>query len=214
MHSQIKDIQSSLEKSESQKAYCLEKSIELDLKIQQLSNYTNNIENTSMINSEIVDFHKFIQDTVSKCQELLISSKIEVRINNIIGKDPIKIRKDLVSIIFIELLLLSMSHHAKQKQEIVLSVENKNNWLKISFENSSYQLGETINKDSISIVNHISSLLNGKIEMDILEDSGSLFLLSIPTSATETKKVFSRVENLPNFHKVDFFHIIGSNNKY
>jgi len=60
----------------------------------------------------------------------------------------------------------------------------KNDWLKIIFENFDFKF-KVINNESIVIIKNIAELLKGKIEMDIQEETGSMFILQIPSCLSQ-----------------------------
>ena len=185
MTSQLLGIQHSFEKEQIQNKEAIDQlTLEMKLRIQQLIKYTNNMDNTSSLISKTVDFKQFMEEISENFKAIFLNRSIQLTINNNQQIDSIKIRKDLVEILFIELLLMSINHQTNKAQQIVLTISNKNDWLKIIFENFDFKL-KVINNESIVIIKNIAALLKGKIEMDIQEETGSMFILQIPSSLSQ-----------------------------
>jgi CheY-like chemotaxis protein len=180
--SQLSGLQKLTEKSKGQSKEEIDNIVvEMNLRIQQLLNYSCNIDDTSSLFPVTINFQEFIDEIKSDFQSILQTQKIKLTIHNNQHIDSIKIRRDLVKIIFVELLFMSINHTTKNEQEINLTLTQKNDWLKLTFENDDFNTIESINNNSVVIIKHIASLLKGKIEMDIQEDTGSMFILQIPS---------------------------------
>lgn len=185
MTSQLSGIQHSFENEQIQNKEAIDHlTLEMKLRIQQLIKYTNNMDNTSSLISKTVDFKQFMEEISENFKAIFLNRSIQLTIINNQQIDSIKIRKDLVEILFIELLLMSINHQTTKAQQIVLTISYKNDWLKIIFENFDFKL-KVINNESIVIIKNIAALLKGKIEMDIQEEAGSMFILQIPSSLSQ-----------------------------
>jgi CheY-like chemotaxis protein len=185
MTGQLSGIQHSFENEQIQNKEAIDHlTLEMKLRIQQLIKYTNNMDNTSSLISKTVDFKQFMEEISENFKAIFLNRSIQLTIINNQQIDSIKIRKDLVEILFIELLLMSINYQTNKAQQIVLTISYKNDWLKIIFENFDFKL-KVINNESIVIIKNIAALLKGKIEMDIQEEAGSMFILQIPSSLSQ-----------------------------
>jgi signal transduction histidine kinase len=178
---QLTGIQKAIEIQQSQKKEELDLLVfEMNLRIQQLVTYTNTMDNASSLFASSVSFQQFINEISDQFKQVFVVKKINLTVKNEQQIDTIKIRKELVEIIFLELMLMSINRQTIKPQEIILSLTQKNNWLKVTFENFDFKRINSINNDNMTIIKHIASILKGKIEMDIQEETGSMFVLQIP----------------------------------
>lgn len=161
------------------------KALELEIRLQQLKKYTCNLDNVPSINVHEEGIYQLIQDIKNTFTPIFQEKNINFKIQNVNQIDFVKVRKDIVNIIFTELILMSINQDAKKTQEIIFTIEKKENWNKFTFENNNFMSIDAINKDSVMIIQHLTDLLKGKIDMDIQEDSGSIFILQIPVLASQ-----------------------------
>lgn len=179
---QLTGIQKAIDIHQNQKKEELDLLIfEMNLRIKQLIKYTNTMDNASALFPSSVSFQEFVNEISDQFKQVFAIKNINLTFNNVQHIDTVKIRKELVEIIFLELMLMSINRQTKKPQEIILTLTQKNNWLKVTFENFDFKKIYSINDDNMVIIKHIASILKGKIEMDIQEETGSMFILQIPS---------------------------------
>jgi len=163
--------------------------LEMALQVKQLEMYTLNLHNTSSLLAKTIHLDTFLQEMNTDFKELFQEQSITLIIDNNLNRETIRIRDDLLRGIFIELILMSINHQSKKAQKINLKIRWEKQWLACRFENYDFKDANQINRDSVIIIKNLALLLKGRIEMDVQEESGSLFILQIPAPSTQKKEV-------------------------
>lgn len=154
--------------------------LEMELRIRQLIDYSNNVDNASLFMVGSIDVNGFLNDILQSFHPIFQTYHIDLTLQNDLLIGELKFRKEVVKILLTEVFLMSINRQSREKQTMLLSTKKQNSWLKVTVENVDFKSIKAINNDSVVIIKHITSLLKGKIEMDIQEDTGSMIIIQLP----------------------------------